>query len=197
MASIPDCNELLEQYFLPWYSDQDKAARGITVVRPDVMQRTDWVGFSSSRISRLYPEDQLRTIEQFSTTMGNAAVSDLGRLLNLPPSVDFDWIHAVDEYYDTERIAALLQDSDATEDGNPYFIVCIEIASLIGMMMRQLVPTLEWVGESPYWETWLWNSATGHCVTPIDWAIKKLSDYGWDDGLVAKIYLIPELVHSS
>jgi hypothetical protein len=62
------------------------------------------------------------------------------------------------------------------------------LGTLIAKMMQSLVPDLEWMADSPYWESSLWHPASGHIIPPTHWAIKKFSDYGLEDGLVPKIH---------
>ncbi len=68
--------------------------------------------------------------------MTDAAIGDFSNLLELPSPVDFNWIQTIDDYYNLDRIAALIAESDPTEDGNPYFITCIELGTLIAKMMQ-------------------------------------------------------------
>ncbi|MDM4019542.1 hypothetical protein, partial [Roseiconus lacunae] len=188
MPTIPHCDELFHRYFAPWYSDDDLASRGFDATRPDMLQFSVHVGKPASALSPLHDEDQERYIHHVSVTMTDAAVGDFGNLLELSSPVDFDWIQSIDDYYNVDRIAELIAESDPTKDGNSYFITCIELGTLIAKMLQSLVPDLEWMANSPYWESSLWHPASGHIIPPTHWAIKKFSDYGWDDGLVPKIH---------
>ena len=46
--------------------------------------------------------------------------------------------------------------------------------------------SLDWIIEWPYWESSLFDNKTGHVLAVFHWAIKKMSDYGIDDGFAAK-----------
>lgn len=188
MPTLPDCDELFQRYFAPWYTEDDLASRGFDATRPDMLQFSDHVGKPASALSPLREDAQERFIHHLAVTMTDAAIGDFANLLDLSPPIDFDWIQAIDEYYNITRIAELIAESDPTEDGNPYFITCIELGTLIAKTMKVLVPDLEWMADSPYWESSLLHPASGHVIPPTHWAIKKLSSYGWDDGLVPKIH---------
>jgi len=188
MPTIPDCDELFQRYFALWYSAEDSASRGFEATRPDMLQFTEHIGKSAMAPSRLKKDDQDRYIHHLAVTMKEAALDDFSNLLQIQPPIDFDGIQSIDDYYNLERIAELITESDPSEDGNPYFITCIELGTLIAMTLRTLVPDLEWLADSPYWESSLWHPSTGHIIPPTHWAIKKLSDYGCEDGLVPKIH---------
>jgi hypothetical protein len=153
-----------------------------------MFQFSNHAGKPASAISPLRDAAQERFIHHLAVTMTNAAVGDFANLLELSPPVGFDWIQAIDEYYNIDRIADLIAESDPTEDGNPYFITCIELGTLIAKMIQSLVPDLEWLADSPYGESSLWHPTSGQMIPPTHWAIKKFSDYGWNDGLVPKIH---------
>lgn len=197
MATLPHCDELFQRYFAPWYSERDLASRGFDATRPDVVGFPDDVGDHAAARSRLPVEAQERYIHHLTVSMTDAAIIDFSDLRQLQPPVDFDWIQAIDDYYDVERIAALIEESDPTEDGNPYFITCIELGVLIAKMLQALVPELEWLADSPYWESSLWHPETANIIPPTHWAIKKFSGYGWDDGLVGKIHCGAQMLRGS
>ena len=188
MPTLPDCDELFRRYFAPWYSEDDLSSHHFDATRPDMLQFIDHVGKPASALSPLRTEAQDRVIHHLVVTMTDAAVGDFGNLLGLSPPVNFGWIQMIDDYYNIDRIAELIAESDPSEDGNPYFITCIELGALIAKMIQSLVPDIEWMANSPYWESSLWHPASAHIIPPTHWAIKKFSDYGWEDGLVPKIH---------
>lgn len=195
MTTIPHCDDLFRQYFAPWYSTDDLTARGFEATRPDLLQYSDHVGKPASDLSPLRADVQEQFIHHLAKRMTDAAVVDFGNLLTLAPPVDFQWIQTIDEHFNVDQIAGLIAESDPTENGNSYFITCIELGTLIATMMQELVPDLEWMADSPYWESSLWHPASGHVISPVHWAIKKLSDYGWEDGLVPKIHCGMHALH--
>lgn len=200
---LPDCNDLFRRFFKPWFSESDFQRRGYeTTTRPDVTTLDELQGRPASELCGLNQADQNDVIEQVTKTMANAAISDFGSLLNLSAPFGVNWIEAIDSYYDVARIEELIARSDPADFGNDYVVTCIEIAALIGSLIKARVPEVEWLPAWPYWETSLWHPATGQIIPPTDWGIKKLSSYGWDDGLVPKIEMAIELltkkpIHSS
>ena len=194
--AIPDCDELFTRFFAPWYSAQELSGRGFAATRPDMLQYSEHIGKAASEISRLRLDAQSRFVDHLSNTMTDAAIGDFGNLLALTTPVGFQWIQAIDDYYDVDHIDKLIAESDPDEDGNAYFITCIELGTLIAKMMQALVPDLQWMADSPYWESALWHPASGYLIPPTHWAIQKLSDYGWNDGLVPKIHCAAETLQS-
>ena len=187
MPTIPHCDELFKRYFAPWYSEDDLSSRGFDATRPDLLQYADHIGKSAFELSPLCKDDHDQFVRHLGETMTDAAVVDFGNLLGLTPPIDFNWIQTIDDYFNVDRIAELIAESDPSDDGSPYFITCIELGTLIAKVMQTLVPELEWMADSPYWESSLWHPPSGHIIAPTHWAIKKFSDYGWNDGLVPKI----------
>ncbi|MEW4452052.1 hypothetical protein AB1L30_05140 [Bremerella sp. JC817] len=188
MPNLPDCDDLFQRFFAPWYSEVDLASRGFEATRPDLLCYGDHIGRPAAELSRLHPDAQAGVIQHLSVAMTDAAIGDFGKLVGLEPPLSGRWIQAIDQYYDEQHIAELIAESDPTDDANSYLITCIELGTLIAKMLQAMVPDLEWWAESPYWESSLWHPATGHMIPPTHWAIKKFSGYGWDDGLAPKIF---------
>lgn len=188
MATIPHCDELFQRFFAPWYSADELSNRGFKGTRPDILEFPNHIGKSAAELSPLREEVQTRFVQHLAKTMTDAAIGDFGSLLSLSPPVDFDWIKKIDEYFNVERIAELIEVSDPAENGNTYFILCIELGTLIAQTMQTLVPDLQWMPDSPYWESALWHPPSGFLIPPTHWAINKFSDDGWNDGLVPKIH---------
>lgn len=60
-------------------------------------------------------------------------------------------------------------------------------------MMKATTPRLEWCYEYPYWESSLFAPKTGTVIPPFHFAVKKMSEYGVDDGFVAKLNHLADL----
>jgi len=64
--------------------------------------------------------------------------------------------------------------------------VC-EFGVLLGQLFRQL-DGYDWLYSHPYHHSIIVHKDTGFAITVFDWAIKKFSEYGVDDGFVAKFH---------
>jgi hypothetical protein len=43
-----------------------------------------------------------------------------------------------------------------------------------------------WLYSAPYFNSIIVHKDTGYGITVFDWAVKKFSEYGFDDGFAAK-----------
>ncbi len=179
--NLPDCNELLQTFFSPWYpGEKPDSTKG------DMITSDDWIGKKVADLSPLDDHDQMLVIQQLER-MQNAASTDWPRFITLSKDIDLSWVDAFDQYYDRERITKLIADSDPKEDGNEYMITCIEFGVILGLVMQKLQPRLKWCAEIPYWESVIFDAVTGTQIPVVHWAIKKLSDYGCEDGFAEKV----------
>jgi hypothetical protein len=97
------------------------------------------------------------------------------------------WIAAFDAHFDERRIAEIVDRSDPTDFGNDLVVITCELGAALGHVMRTMQPRLFWRWDWPYWESALVDPETGALIPTFHWAIKKMSGYGWDDGLLPKI----------
>jgi hypothetical protein len=119
--------------------------------------------------------------------MVDAARGDWQAYLPLRDVVSLEGIDAFDAHWTRQQIAGLLRRSEADDFQNDYLVVCCELGAVLGEVMRTLRPDLEWLYDSPYWESSLWHAASGSRMHVFHWAIKKMSAYGADDGLRPKV----------
>lgn len=179
--NLPDCDELLRTFFAPWYpGDRPDCTKG------DMITSSDWIGLDAAEISPLNEHGQAIVIEQLKQ-MQQAATTDWPHFLTLSKEIDLSWVAAFDRYYDRSQIAKLIADSDPQEDGNDYMITCIEFGTVLGCVMQRLQPRLKWCPHIPYWESVIFDTVSGTAIPVVHWAIKKLSDYGCEDGFAEKV----------
>jgi hypothetical protein len=57
-------------------------------------------------------------------------------------------------------------------------------------VMASQNPRLVWKLETPHWESSLVDPKSGTEIPPFHFAIKKMSEYGVDDGFVAKLRML-------
>jgi hypothetical protein len=58
---------------------------------------------------------------------------------------------------------------------------------MLGQLFNQL-EGFEWLYSHPYYHSIIVHSETGFGTTVFDWAVKKFSEYGVEDGFVAKYH---------
>jgi hypothetical protein len=181
---IPDCNELFTRFFVPWYPEGERGT--LKATKGDMITERAYAARSAADVSNLTPQAQTR-VEQQLERMLSAARTDWPKFLQIDGEVDLRWVQAFDEYYDQERIANLIRSSNPAEDGNDYMITAIEFGVVLGDVLLQAQPRLAWSAAMPYWESAVYDCKSGTFIPVTHWAIKKLSDYGWDDGFADKV----------
>jgi hypothetical protein len=92
-----------------------------------------------------------------------------------------------DRYYDLEHVENVVRLSDPDDFSNDYLVLICEFGAVLGHVMMELLPGLDWMPSWPYWESAVFDSQTGTLVPVFHWAIKKFSIYGIDDGFAEKV----------
>lgn len=193
-AIIPDCDDVFSKFFDRWYDDDDRERKGFLHTRPDMMA-VYRPGLSGSDICPLSEASRQRVLDQIATML-RTANSDWSAYLSVSGEIDMAWIKAIDGYYDTERIAELIRYSDPDDFSNEFVVTVCQFGAVLGHVMCQSEPRLQWVAEWPYWESSLYDPHTGYIIPPFHWAIKKFSNYGVDDGCVAKVGCMIEVLNN-
>jgi len=183
---IPHCDALFLKYFDPWYTPADRKRRGFRATRPDLMQNKYFMGKNSAESSFLTPAKQLEVGQRLETMLGDAR-NDWSSYLYLTGEPDLRWIATFDEYHDRDQIQALVDRSDPKNFSSDYVVTCCEFGAVLGQVLISLQPKLQWHYEWPYWESALFDPRSGSLIPPFHWAVKKMSEYGVDDGFAAKI----------
>jgi len=58
---------------------------------------------------------------------------------------------------------------------------------MLGQLFRQ-IEGFDWLYSHPYFHSIIVHKDTGFGISVFDWAIKKFSEYGVDDGFVDKFH---------
>ena len=190
---LPHCDDLFMRFFDPWYTDETRALKRFQATRPDLLTVDSFANADPNEISPL-DEDGRHESARRVHIMTDAAISDLPKYLLLTSEVDIEWVRAFDAYYDREKIRDMLNDADPNDFENSYLIACCEFGSLIGRVLSDRLPTLSWVYSWPYWESSILHVPTGSIIPPYHWAIKKMSEYGVDDGFAEKIEMCVQML---
>ncbi len=190
---LPDCEDLFLQFFDPWYDEGDRERKRYAATRPDAEEIDAWVGRSAVDLGVL-SEDGKQAAADMIEGMLEAAQGDWPGYLDVEGEVDSSWVEAFDSYYDRRRTRKLIDRSDPKGFSNDYLVIACEFGAVLGHVMRAQCPRLEWLLEWPYWESSLFDPRTGTRINVFHWSVKKLSEYGVDDGYVAKTAAVMEMV---
>ncbi len=176
---LPSCDDLFVRFFDRWYSDEDrKRNRRNGAVRPD-MERCAAPGTPVSGVSAL-TADSGRQVVEFLKGLAAAAAG-------APGKIDLAWIQGFDAFYDRREIARMLESADPGDRRNLYAMTCQGFAAVLGEVLVARMPGCAWLPQAPTWESAIYDPRGGVRVNVFDWSVKKLSEYGVDDGVAMKI----------
>lgn len=136
-------------------------------------------------------QDVLKQIE----TMTQAAKSDWARYLKVSGDLDLNWISAIDQHYHRDRIRDVIKDSQPDDFSNNYLVTCCEFGAAMGYVLRSICPRLLWYPDWPYWESALLDPQSNTLIPVFHWAVKKMSEYGVDDGFAEKIQVCIQMLN--
>jgi len=186
---LPHCDTLFEKYFSPWYDQDDNP----TTTRPDMYVISDFDGqpLDLDKIQFLRA-DLLEYNKNQIQKMADAALDDYQHIIK-SNKLDLNVLDAVDKYYDRKRIAEIISKSDPTDFSNDYMIEVCEFGATLGYLFNQ-EDRYGWLYSHPYFHSIIVHQDTGFGITVFDWAVKKFSEYGVDDGFAAKFQMALESV---
>lgn len=184
--TLPDCDELFARFFLPWMNEEVQARRTFKLTRPDMMRMPSLAGLSQAKASPLPADAQKEVLRQIGRML-KAVRGDWPGYLRVSGKLDLDWIDAFDGHYDRDEIAKVLARSDPADFSNDYLVICCELGAALGEILQSADRALLWHLDWPYWESALLDPKTGNLIPVFHWAVKKMSDYAVDDGLIGKI----------
>jgi hypothetical protein len=181
---LPHCDTLFQKYFSPWYDEEDRP----TMPRPDLFVINGFEGapLDLDRIQFL-PAELLEANKEQLQTMAAAALEDYQSIIQSDKS-DLKLLHEVDRFYDRKRIADLLAKSDPADFSNDYMVAVCEFGATLGQLFSQ-TEGFGWLYSHPYFDSIIVHKQSGFGIPVFDWAIKKFSEYGVEDGFAAKFQM--------
>jgi hypothetical protein len=186
---LPHCDTLFEKYLSPWYDQEDRP----TMTRPDMYVISVYNGqpLDLEKIQYL-PDDLLAYNQKQLQTMAEAALGDYQHIMQ-SDTLNLAVLDAVDKYYDRKKIADIISKSDPKDFSNDYLIEVCEFGAMLGHLFAR-VDGFGWLYAHPYFHSIIVHRDTGMGITVFDWAVKKFSEYGVDDGFAAKFHMALESV---
>lgn len=183
---LPSCDDLFMKFFDRWYEDDDRKRKIFKATCPDVARGIAPGGTPAARLTPLIGETLAKVSSQVDR-MVESAKGDWPRDYGAIDPISLKGVNTFDQRNDAKRIREVIDRSDPEDFSNEYLVVCCQLGAVLGAVLRKLRPDFEWVWEWPYWESYLYDSETTDQFKVFHWAIKKMSGYGVDDGLEAKI----------
>ena len=158
------------------------------MTRPDMYQIAAYEGQSLNldEIQYLTP-NYLDEVKTFINEKMTSAILEDFQHIHKTDKIDFDLLDTVDKYYDRVKIAELIKKSDPKDFSNLYLVTVCEFGVLLGQLFRQQ-NGYDWLYSHPYYHSIIVHKDTGFGITVFDWAVKKFSEYGVDDGYLAKFH---------
>jgi len=183
---LPWCDDLFLQFCAPHYRLEDLERRGLSATRPD-MESECWPAGTLLPDLQPWNSEWEGSVRAQLQRMLDSVRQDWPTYLPVDGEPDLDWVQAFDKHYTRERIDELLQRADPELDDNDYLVLCVQFGLVLGEALREALPRLEWLCDEPYWESAIVDLQTRSRVNVFHWAVKKLSEYGVDDGFRAKV----------
>ena len=182
---LPDGDALFRTFFYAWY-DEAARARHPDRLRADV-EEIEFPDGAERVLPCPLSVEQRVTVEQRLRDITEAAVKDLGPLLGARPPFTTVWLEAFDAHFDRTAVNRAIQTSNARDYTNGYLLLCCETGALLGRLLQQFEPCLQWAPDWPYWESALFDPQSGAVINPFHWAVRRMSEQGADDPLAAKV----------
>lgn len=192
--ALPDCDELFLRYFEPWLSVEDRKRRGYRATKPDVEELNVPAELTASDLSPLTDEGQIEMAARIRE-MVEAASGDWITLLSVEGVPSPAWISEFDNQFQRRQIQQIIDRSDPRQYDNEYLVLCCELGAVLGIVFASLEPRLVWLYEWPYWDSALYDQATRSRINIFHWALKKMSEYGVEDGLLPKLEACRRILH--
>ena len=188
--SLPHCDTLFEKFLSPWYPKTNRPK----MARPDMSQIAAFKGhpLDLNKIQYLDEHALAQNKKFINETIIQAALEDFQNVIPFD-QLDLEVLDAVDKYFDKEKILDLIKVSDPKDFSNPYLVVVCEFGAMLGYLFKQ-IDGFDWLYSNPYFHSIIVHKETGFGLTVFDWAVKKFSSYGVDDGLAAKFQTAIEII---
>lgn len=180
---LPHCDDLFAKYLSPWYPDENHG----NMTRPDMYVISGYNGhpIDFDTVQYLSAGQLLKEKNQIAK-MADAALGDYQHILSAN-ELTLDVLDAVDKFYDREKIGKLIKSSDPKDFSNDYLISVCEFGAMLGKLFND-EEEFGWLYSTPYFNSIIVHKNTGFGIPVFDWAVKKFSEYGVDDGFVAKFH---------
>ena len=178
---LPHCDKLFKEFLSPWYPEEDRPE----MTRPDMYVIAGYKGTPINLDELQYlPKDLLQEVKESITVITDAASQDY-RSISDSDNLNLEVLDKVDRFYDRAKVAEIIIESNPKDYSNPYLVSVCEFGATIGYLFSQS-NEFGWLYSYPYFHSIIVHKETGFAITVFDWAVKKFSGYGIEDGIAAK-----------
>lgn len=174
---LPHCDKLFRKYLSRWYPKGERPK----MTRPDMYVISGYEGktIDMDKIQYLTEEELLETKKIFEM-MRDSYKKDFQNFKKFD-ELDLEVIDAVDQFYGEKEIKELIKYSNPKSFDNDYLVTVCEFGLALGDLFVK-TGRFEWLYSFPYFNSIVVNPEIGQAITVFDWAVKKFSSYGIDDG---------------
>lgn len=186
---LEDCDPLFKKFLSPWYPEKERPK----MTRPDMYVIAGYEGQPLDLDSLQYLNDEtlIQTKAQIEE-MIQAALADYQDIIN-SDKLSINVLDAVDKYYDKKKVIDIVRQSDPKDFSNLYLVNVCEFGAMLGFLFNES-EEFGWLYSYPYFHSIVVHKKTGYGITVFDWAVKKFSGYGIDDGFAAKYFAAIEAI---
>ena len=187
---LPHCDKLFIKYLSPWYPENDRPK----MTRPDmyVISGYEDKKLDINNIQYLTDEGLEETIKIFDS-MRESYKKDFQNFVKFE-DLNLEVIDSVDKAFGKDEVKELIRISDPKSFDNQYLVTIGEFGLALGDLFVK-TGKFEWLYSYPYFHSIVVNPETGNAITVFDWAVKKFSSYGIDDGFKAKFEKAMEIIN--
>jgi hypothetical protein len=186
---LPHGDKLYRKFLSPWYPEGDRPE----TPRPDLFVIAEFEGKPLSLDAIQYlPEGLLSNVKSVVKEMCNLVLHD-HTFLGSFNSSGMVFLNALDKYYTTERVEELIRDSNPKEISNAYLVKVCELGAFLGSLFCES-EKFGWLYSYPYFHSTIIEKESGIAIPVFDWAVKKFSRTGINEGLVAKFQAAHETI---
>ncbi|WP_422092348.1 hypothetical protein [Tenacibaculum sp. MEBiC07804] len=186
---LPHCDKLFEKFLSPWYPEDERPK----MTRPDmyVISGYEDKTLDIDRIQYL-TEEGLKDTKDIFEKMRESYQRDFQNFKEFK-ELNLDVIDSVDKAFGKKEVKELIKISDPKDFENGYLVTVCEFGLALGDLFVQ-TGKFKWLYSYPYFHSIVINPETGQGITVFDWAVKKFSSYGIDDGYKWKFLKVMEII---
>jgi hypothetical protein len=144
------------------------------VLRSDLEQVELQEGQHIRILSPLNEEGRNLMTQQLQRTT-QAALADFPHLLGVTGSPTAAWLTALESKATPEQLQQWLRSSNPERPDNPWFVICCETGTVIAEVLRAEWPRFQWIPDTPYFESDLFDLNARVRIPVFHWAVKALS----------------------
>ena len=187
---LPHCDKLFKKYLSPWYPDNERPK----MTRPDMYVIS---GYKDKKLDinsiQYLTVEGLEETKKIFDSMRDSYKQDFQNFMKFE-NLNLDVIDSVDKAFGKEEVKELIRISNPKSFDNQYLVTICEFGLALGDLFVE-TGKFEWLYSYPYFHSIVVNPETGNAITVFDWAVKKFSSYGIEDGFKAKFEKSMEIIN--